>query len=363
MQSSLIDELQETLSSGSRVQRADILRRVTELFLDGKDRYSDAHVAVFDDVMRILVEKIERDALIRLSRILAPVENAPKRTVRCLAENDDITVSGPVIERSPVLDDDFLVDLAQSKSQQHLAVLACRRTIAEKITDVLVARGNSEVIRRVAGNWGARFSRFACLKVAGKAETDADLAAKFVARSDVPPEIFAQLLREATEVVRRKLLKDADPATRLKISRTLAEIASEVSRARAPIGQGRRSAASLAHLDHARLKARLSEAAENGNRNEALEALAILSKLPVDTVETVLRQNRHDGLLILCKSAGLGWCEVKPVLTGIAGLTSERVLKEKFDAYVRLAPENANRVIRFVKSCKTTAPAGLKQML
>lgn len=360
---SLIDELQETLSSGSSLQRADILRRVTDLFLQGKEAYSDQHVALFDDVMCYLVEKIERDALIRLSVKLAPVENAPKRTVHRLASDEDIAVSGPVIEQSPVLDDDFLADLAKSKSQQHLAVLARRRSIAEKITDVLVARGNDEVTLRVTGNRGARFSRPAFLKIAAKAETDVALAEKFVARSDVPAEVFQHLLREATEVVRRKLLKDADPPTRLKITRALAEIASEVSRSRARAEEKRRSATSLAHLDTERLKAKLCELAQAGKRKEAIDALATLSTLPVDTIKTLLRQGKQDGLLILCKSAGLGWSEVKPVLTGLVGVNSERDLKEAFDSYVRLAPENANRVIRFVKSCKNVSQSDLQRML
>ncbi|MEZ5786356.1 MAG: DUF2336 domain-containing protein [Xanthobacteraceae bacterium] len=360
---SLIDDLQETLTSGSGAQRADILRRVTDLFLHGKDVYSEEHVTVFDDVMCHLIEKIERDALIRLSTKLAPVENAPKRTVHQLASSDDIAISGPLIERSQVLGDDFLVDLARSKSQQHLAAIAKRSSIAEKVTDVLVDRGNNEVTLKVAGNQGARFSQSAFRKVAEKAETDANLAANFIARSDVPAEVFQDLLRKATEVVKRKLLKDADPPTRLKITRTLAEIASEVSRERAQMEKSARSATSLAHLDTARLKSRVSELAQAGKRKETIDALATLSKLPVATIKTLLRQGAQDGLLILCKSVGLGWPDVKSVLTGIVGVTSERDLKQAFDSYVRLAPENANRVIRFVKSCKTLSKSELQRML
>jgi uncharacterized protein (DUF2336 family) len=360
---SLIDELQETLSSGSGVQRADILRRVTDLFLQGKDAYSEEHIAVFDAVMCYLIQKIERDALIRLSMKLAPVENAPKRTVHQLASDDDIAISGPLIERSSVLGDDFLVDLAKSKSQQHLAALARRRSIAERITDVLVDRGNNEVTLSVAGNHGAQFSRPAFVKVAEKAETDANLAETFIARSDIPAEVFQQLLREATEVVKRKLLKNADPPTRLKITRTLAEIASEVSREHAQVERSSRSATSLAHLDTARLKTKMSEFAEAGKRKETIDALATLSKLPVATIKTLLRQDTRDGLLILCKAVGLGWPEVKPVLTGIVGVTGEHDLKQAFDSYVRLAPENANRVIRFVKSCKTVSKSDLQRML
>jgi uncharacterized protein (DUF2336 family) len=187
----LIDDLQETLSNGAGAQRAKILRRVTDLFLHGKDVYAEEHVTVFDDVMYHLIEKIEHDALIRLSMQLAPVNNAPKRTVHQLASSDDIAISGPLIERLSVLGDDVLADLAESKGQRYLAAIAGRSSIAEKVTDVLVDRGNNEVT--LTGNQGARFSQNAFRKVAEKAETDANLATNFIARRDVPAEVFQDL--------------------------------------------------------------------------------------------------------------------------------------------------------------------------
>jgi uncharacterized protein (DUF2336 family) len=360
---SLIDELETTLSNGSSAQRADILRRVTDLFLRGKDVYSDEHITVFDDVMCHLVNNIERTALIRLSRELAPVADPPVRTVHRLAADDDIEISGPLIERSRILSDDFLVEIARTKSQAHLAAIAGRATIAEKVTDVLVDRGNAEVTLKVTGNHGARFSRPAFLKVVEKAGNDEALAAQFIGRADIPSDVFQHLLRKATEVVKRKLLRDADPPTRLKITRTLAEIASEVSREHAQAERSGRSATTLAHLDASRLKQKVGEFASAGKRAETVDALAALSKLPEDTIKTLMHEGAEDGLLILCKSVGLGWLDVKPVLTTVVGVTAESDLKAAFDRYVRLTAGSANRVIRFVKSCKALSKADLQRML
>ena len=47
---SLFVELETTLIHGSDSQRFTILRRMTDLFLAGKDIYTDEHVAVFDGV-------------------------------------------------------------------------------------------------------------------------------------------------------------------------------------------------------------------------------------------------------------------------------------------------------------------------
>src|SRR4029077_17660745 len=104
----LIDELETTLRHGSGPQRAEVLQRGTQLFLQNSNAYSEEHVALFDDVMTRLIDKIEQQALMRLSSDLAPIGNAPTNVVHRLASSDDINVSRPVLSQSPILTDDFL---------------------------------------------------------------------------------------------------------------------------------------------------------------------------------------------------------------------------------------------------------------
>jgi uncharacterized protein (DUF2336 family) len=227
---SLIDELEGTMRQGSAAQRASILQRVTDLFLQHAPVCNDEHIALFDEVMGRLVKQIEHSAMVQLSSRLAPVQNAPVNVVNVLARHDDIEVSGPVIQQSPVLTDEALLEIASSKSQDHLAAIASRATVAEKVTDVLVERGNAEVTLKVTNNAGARFSRHALMTVASRANEDADLAETMVRRQDVPPDVFQHLLGKATEVVRQRLLKDADPEMRTRVNEILEAVAEEVSK-------------------------------------------------------------------------------------------------------------------------------------
>ncbi len=362
---SLINELETTLRHGSSAQRADVLRRVTDLFLHRATSYSADHVTLFDDVMCRLVEKIERHALIRLSLQLAPVEQAPPKVVHHLAWSDDIAVSGPIIERSVLLTDEDLVELAKTKSQAHLAAIAVRRRVGEPVTEVLVDRGDSQVTRKVAANAGARVSKQAFLQVAGRAHEDEDLAEKIINRKDIPPDVFEYLVRKATEVVKQRLLRNATPEMRIRITRTLAAIADQIAKeAPQPEGDGY-SVRTLKQLDVARLKSQLSEYARANKRSETIETLSTLSKLPADAVKSLLKQEAEDGVLILCKAIGLGWPDVKSVLAVMMGTPGENAvdLKSAFDKYINLTDTTANRVIRFVKSCKAVSKADLQRML
>ena len=186
---SLIDELDAVLSKASESQHLAILRRVTELFLDGSKSFTDQHVAVFDEVIGRLIEKTAHPALIRLSANLAAVGKAPVNVVVSLASEDDIAVSGPVLENSSALSDQALVEIAGKKGQKHLAAIAGRSQICESVTDILVDRGNSEVARKVTANQGSRFSELGFVKLIGRANGDKDLAGAIASRVDLPPEL------------------------------------------------------------------------------------------------------------------------------------------------------------------------------
>lgn len=92
-----------------------------------------------------------------------------------------------------------------SRSQQHLLAISNRSQIAETITDVLVRRGNREVVRNVAGNSGARLSLNGFSTLVLKAEKDGILAEKVGQRADIPEPLLRVLFIHATQVVQRRL--------------------------------------------------------------------------------------------------------------------------------------------------------------
>jgi uncharacterized protein (DUF2336 family) len=149
-QKSLLAELEDAIHGSSRDKRVETLRRITNLFLTGPDRFNDEQIGLFDDGLTQLIERIEAKALSELSQQLAPVENAPIEAIRRLARHDDITVAGPVLAHSPRLADCDLVEIAKAKSQAHLLAISGRMHLDHSITDVLVDRGDENVFSRLA---------------------------------------------------------------------------------------------------------------------------------------------------------------------------------------------------------------------
>ena len=73
---SIIAEIEGAFADQWVKKQAEIVRRVTDLFLAGADNYSDEHVDLFDGVISRLADKIETKARAELAHRLAPAENA-----------------------------------------------------------------------------------------------------------------------------------------------------------------------------------------------------------------------------------------------------------------------------------------------
>jgi len=186
---SLIDELIHAVDSGGVKERLRILQRVTDLFVAGSHRYSGDQIALFDDVLQQLAADIEVEARAKLADRLADVRYAPPKLVRTLAFDNVIEVARPVLIRSEQLTDDDLVENARTKSQEHLLAIAQRLKLSEAVTDVLVERGNTAVLRKVTGNGGAALSEDSFARLITEAKNDKPLAQLVKTREDIPEEL------------------------------------------------------------------------------------------------------------------------------------------------------------------------------
>jgi len=345
---SLIPELEEVIQHGSPERRAETLKRITTYFLAGASRFNDDHVKLFDHVFSRLIHEIETKARAELSNRLAPVGNAPVEVLRRLAQDDDIAVAGPVLKQSQRLSDTDLVDIAKTKSQAHLLAISSRSGIAMPVTDVLVQRGDHQVVRTVAENRGAQISEAGFSTLVDRAEKDGELAEKVGMRADIPPRLFRDLLLKATEVVQQRLLASAKPDTQAEIRRVLAKVSTEVGATTGPrdytIAQHR--------VDTLRKEGKLNEAAliefaKASKYEETVVALATLCSVPIEVVDRLMSGERPDPVLILCKSAGWGWPTVKAIIMSRGAGMSNQALDTAYANFDRLSPTTAQRVMRF----------------
>src|SRR6267154_1022772 len=200
---SFLGGLDDAIQRGTAERRLRALWHTTDLMITG--RYSDDEIWTCGEGIGRLADEIEVAARAQLAKRLARTDHAPANIIRKLAFDDSIDVAGPVLRESGQLDAKALVANARTRSQPHLLALSKRKSIEETVTDVLVTRGNREVVNSVANNRGAQFSGFGFLHMVKRAEGDSILAEQLGLRKDIPRHLFQQLIAKASDAVRKRL--------------------------------------------------------------------------------------------------------------------------------------------------------------
>jgi uncharacterized protein (DUF2336 family) len=354
----LLDELQATLAHGTVARRVETLRRVTDLFINGAVDYSDDQIALFDDVFQCLIDHIETSAKALLAERLAPIDTAPSMTIRTLALDDVIDIAGPVLSKSERLDEATLIEVARSKSQAHLKAISMRRFLSDALTDVLVARGNEDVVQSTVKNPGAQFSEDSLTELVGRAERDDDLATCVGLRPDLPRHHYLKLIAKASLSVRRKL-EAANPGQADAVLGAVQEAAQRV-RAATMTRQTEmaRALVKSLHEDGRLNEHQVTAFAEQGKFDEANAGLAALANVPVAIAENMMIESRTEGVMILAKVAGMSWSSVRAIITmrdKLSGGAPTDLLSAK-DTYEALRSSTAQQVLRFHRM-QQTAPA------
>jgi uncharacterized protein (DUF2336 family) len=357
---SIVDEVETAVSAGSAEKRLETIKRVTDLFLSSTDRLNVEQIELFDKVLERLIKTIElraiadisvRIALAEVSAQLAPVALAPPSVIRRLATNDEIAVAGPILSESARLSTEDLVEIAETKGEQHLLAVSGRWWLKEIVTDALLARRYPAVSRRIVNNPGARVSASGFAIVIAQAESDPDLAVETGIRVDLPSELRQQLLRNATEVVRSRLLSQAPPDLFEEIRTAIATVSTGVNHEMSKIRDFAAAKRFVALLSE---KSELNEAtlvgfAKQRKYEETVAALAELSRSTVDVIRPLMQSLRDDGVLIPCRAAGLSWETVHAILDSrfATGKTGPSELAKAHGQFAKLTAENARRLLRF----------------
>ena len=347
----LFEKLDEAVAHGTAERRAEILHRITDVFVAGSARHSPNQIELFDDVFVRIASIIELSARTALANRLAKAPRAPSAISRMLASDDEIDVAGPMLEQSQHLDSEMLVATARSKSQQHLLAISRRSSLDEAVTDVLLERGDKPVVHSTAANSAARFSDRGYKTLVSRSHGDDELTTRVALRPDIPREHLVRLLVRASHAVQVKL-EAANPALAATIQTAVAEAATEILDKTSTLSHD--YSAAIAHIEALHAAGRLAEAdveafAAANKFEETTVALAVLCDVPVAEVDRAMAQDRPEAVLVVVKAIGMSWSTAKAILRMRAGARgiSPGELDQCLGIFSSLKPMTARQVIDF----------------
>jgi uncharacterized protein (DUF2336 family) len=350
----LIPGLDEIVRHGDPQRRAEAARRIAELFFQDAATLRSNHVDLFDGLLIDLVPHAELAARAELAERMSLLANAPRELVGQLARENEITIAGPLLRRSPVLDEAALIEIARVKGQGHLLAMSERAVLSTDLTDVLVHRGDRDVVRRTAGNSGAHFSEGGYSTLIKRAGRDGVLTLKLGQRDDLSADLLKELLAGSIDVIRRRLFEVVKPARQAVIKQAMTEISGmpEQVESRRDFMPAQRTVLAL-HRDVYLNEGALLGFAKSHRYEESLAALSAMSGVKIATLDRLISGDRNDPILIVGKTIGLEWVTVRALL--LLRLGPHRVpapadIEAARVNFARLMPSTAERVVQFWKS-------------
>src|SRR6202790_3818489 len=352
-------DLDEAVLQGTAESRLRALWHTTDLLITG--RYSEDEIWTFGEVIGRLADEIEVAARTQLAKRLARFDDAPVNIINKLAFDDSIDVAGPVLQESERLETYALVANACTKSQPHLLAISKRKSLEHAVTDVLVTRGNREVVNSVAKNDGARFSGFGFLHMIKRAEGDSILAEQLGLRKDIPRHLFQQLIAKASDDVKKRLEQER-PGMVDQIQASVTDVTGALQSKFGPASRSYYVAKRLVATQHQHGNLNensIYDYARSHKLDEVTIGLSLLCSLPGDVIERALLDNNRGKILVLTKALGFSWATTMALL--FLGAKDHRItaqeLRDLESEFGRLNVETSRSVLKLYQTRKNAAGA------
>lgn len=193
-------DLQNIATSGAIGDKAHLVDTLGALYLVPEEETNSRERALTFEILRHVILDVEMQVRRKLAIQLADKPDPPHDLIVMLA-NDDIEVAFPVLENSPVLSDQDLIDLVLERTTAHREAIAGRETLSEPVSQSIVTSGDSAAIAVLLNNEGARFDSETLDRVIDLSMEDSDYHELMISRKDLPESIANRLYSQVSDVL------------------------------------------------------------------------------------------------------------------------------------------------------------------
>lgn len=333
----MLHSLFKLAAESSSDARRRLLQAVTDLFFcDPEPTGMSKHH--YGEIALRALPHLDAQARQGYADEVAAEPNLPRSVANALAGDPDGEVARLVLRLSPVLSDRDLAAIALNQSQDHLAAIAERVRLSENITDILVERGDNDVLKTVGGNEGAAFTEESFEKLLDRGREAAAIPLAVSIRSDLSEGRAERVLRVLVELGEQgNIDPDSEAAA---IARLARRQRLEVSQLIADLKDAMRA------LDEV-----VVMLAEEDRAYHLAQVLARVSDIAVEQALRALLQRDVSGIALACRALDLGI----PAFAAILALRARRLMfankdtEEDLRRYAEIDAAAAGRGMRFIR--------------
>lgn len=293
LEASRLYQLARSKDSAARAELGDA---VTDLFttIDLSLRERE----IVSDILITMLKQAEKDLRRALADRLAVLPQAPLRVILHLS-NDEIDVAGPILEKSPVLEDIDLMLIIEVQKSPYWQSIARRQDLKAPVVRALVDTKDPDTAVVLVKNDKAQIPADSYAVLAEMAAVSNDLTGPLLARADLPQDLIAVIYAHAGRKLERTLHTDD-----AKILDHVADITNEFVGA----AQDEYSPTRLM-VDAARiLKSRgqlsvetMLQSLKNGQVASCIAQMMVFMDLEFGQVRAMLREPNGESLAAFCR--------------------------------------------------------------
>jgi len=348
-----LHRLVELAKEPSSERRRDLMREVTDLFLEDPEGYSPTENSQFGEILAQVAKDVETVIRAELADKLADVPSAPGNLMKDLANDDAMEVANPVLQRSESLSEDDLLDIVKSKGHDHAMAVSRREDVSENLSDALVETGNADVLVSLVENKSAQISRTTMEKVVDRSESIPALQSPLLERSDLPPEMMNEMFFFVSKAIKEQIIEKNGQLDESVIADLIAASQQQVvASLEQQTAQADRKAAktveSLFRLKQLNER-KLMEYLDNGQMDFFTFAFAKLGELDVKTARRILAHPDCEAIAVVSKATGFDRSSFSKMVLKCG--RTDTIFPEALNGLLRLydsvPPEVAQRTMRF----------------
>ncbi|HEV2555971.1 MAG TPA: DUF2336 domain-containing protein [Bosea sp. (in: a-proteobacteria)] len=335
----MLSELSRMPAEMSSDSRRQLLNAVTDLFLldEAPNEASQAH---YGDIALKSLPHLEVDARRDYADRVAETPTLPRDVAVTLASDPDADVARLVLKLSPVLTDTDLAAIAVTQSQRHLVAIAERARLSESVTDILVERGDREVLHTVSANEGASLSEKGFDRLIERGGQDGQISLALSSRSDLTPNRAERVMRIVGQMSEDGTLWNKPGSEALSLARQARQQRLEIKLLMADLSAGTRP------LDEI-----VTMLADEDRAFHLALVFAQVASLSTDQALRVLMQRDASGIAVACRALGVSTDAFGAVLKlrGRRMMFAKAATEDDLKSYAALDAATAERTMRFLK--------------
>ena len=293
--------LADDVESGVRVELARKIGRLFPGLLEVEQKQ-------LRDLTIATLERLARDQEVAVRAMLSEeikhLDCVPKRVVKRLAKDEELSVCVPVIEFSPVLEDKDLIELVTAaRASSVLTAVARRKKLSGNVSDAVAARLDVPAISALLANTDAAIRTKTLDRIISQAAEVAEWHAPLVVRAELSRGAIRRLASfVGSALIDALAMRDGlDAGTRNDLKRKFAKRRKRETPQAAPQAADADSAQRAGTLD----EAFVAEAVEECRKETVVRALTLLAKTDEALVRKILDSRSAKAATALAWRAGL----------------------------------------------------------